>query len=327
LLPAAALVAVAASSLLPSPVAAADSATPPAPPLKAMVAERLGYPADARLLIIHADDLAGMHSINRATFEALEKQWISSASIMVPCPWFPEVVRFAREHPEADLGIHLTLNSEWTGYRWGPVSSPTLVPSLLDADGYLPLIEEFVARRANPAEVERELRAQIERATDAGIRITHLDSHMATLFWTPDFFEVYARLGRSYGVPVLVAHADRTPPLEGSRSSPSILVDRILSIDVGVAPEAWLQAYKDMLAPLPPGVYQLIVHLGHDDAESQGATWDHPNWGAAWRQADYDLVRSAQFQEFLREQRFVIVGWRELSRALPESYGAARDNL
>src|SRR4030081_139929 len=86
------------------------------------IQERLGYPASARLLVIHADDLGMNHSVNRATFEALEKGWITSASILVPCPWFPEVTKWAKEHPSADVGIHQALNSEWTTLRWGTVS-------------------------------------------------------------------------------------------------------------------------------------------------------------------------------------------------------------
>ena len=96
------------------------------------VQERLGHPASARLLILHADDLGMSRSVNRATFEALEKGWMTSASVLVPCPWFPDVARWAKAHPEADLGIHLALNSEWTAYRWGPLSSRDKVPSLLD---------------------------------------------------------------------------------------------------------------------------------------------------------------------------------------------------
>src|SRR5207253_7795759 len=140
------------------------------------IAERLGYPANSRLLIIHADDVGMMRSVNRASFEALEKGWVTSASILVVCPWFPEVTRFARAHPDADLGIHLALNSEWTSFRWGPVSHGTLVPSLLDDEGYLPLVEETVLAKARPKEAERELRSQIDRALAAGIRITHLDA-------------------------------------------------------------------------------------------------------------------------------------------------------
>ncbi len=149
------------------------------------VQERLGYPANARLLVIHADDLGMNHSVNRAIFEALDKGWVTSASILVPCPWFPEVVRYAKNHPDADLGIHQALNSEWNDFRWGPVSSKDKVPSLLDALGYLPLDTPEVAKSAKVSEVETELRAQVDRAQAMGIHLTHLDSHMGTLFATP----------------------------------------------------------------------------------------------------------------------------------------------
>src|SRR5882757_8739077 len=141
------------------------------PPSKT-VQELLGYPATARLLVIHADDLGMNHSVNRATFEALEKHWITSSSILVPCPWFPEVARFAKTHPDADLGIHLALNSEWTDFRWGPVSSRDKIPSLLDKEGYFPLLETDVGSHAKPKEAESELRAQIEKAQSAGIPIS-----------------------------------------------------------------------------------------------------------------------------------------------------------
>src|SRR6266481_7623964 len=123
------------------------------------VQERLGYPASARLLVIHADDLGMNHSVNRATFEALEKGWITSASILVPCPWFPEVARWAKDHPNADLGIHQALNSEWTDLRWGPISGAGRVPSLVDASGYFPSDTPDVAKNAKMPEVEYELRA------------------------------------------------------------------------------------------------------------------------------------------------------------------------
>ena len=232
------------------------------------VQERLGHPASARLLILHADDLGMSRSVNRATFEALEKGWITSASILVPCPWFPEVAKWAKAHPDADLGIHLALNSEWTGYRWGPLSSRDKVPSLLDPDGYLPLVETTVVARARPAEVDVELRKQIDTARAAGIRISHLDSHMATLFRTPELFAVYRRLGADYGLPNLI---ERLGERGGDASAFSVgpqvdaLVDRVVSINPGVTAAGWQAAYEKMLAPLPPGVYQLIVHLAYDD--------------------------------------------------------------
>jgi hypothetical protein len=249
-------------------------------------------------------------SVNRATFEALTQGWITSASVLVPCPWFPEVARFAREHPEADLGIHLALNSEWTGYRWGPVAPWDEVPSLLDAEGYLPLLETTVAQQARAAEVERELRAQIEKARGAGLRLSHLDSHMNALLGAPALIDVYRRLSAEYALPILDAELPAELLPKEQR-----LIDQILSIGPGVPAAEWRGAYERMLAPLGPGVYELIVHLGYDDDEMRGATWDHPDWGAAWRQADLDLVRSPEFRGFLRDQGFVLVSWRDLARA------------
>jgi predicted glycoside hydrolase/deacetylase ChbG (UPF0249 family) len=280
------------------------------------VQERLGFPATARLLVVHADDLGMSHSVNRATFEALEKGWITSSSILVPCPWFPEVARFAASHPDADLGIHLAVNSEWTGFRWGPVSPVDAVSSLLDRDGYLPLEETAVAANARPDQVERELRAQIDRARAAGIRLTHLDSHMAALFRSPELLKVYLKLGPVYDLPLLLERtgADRSP--WAVTTDVDALVDRVVSLDApGAAPSEWPPAYEKLLTPLPPGVYELIVHLAYDDDEMRGATWDHPNWGAAWRQADFDLVKSDRFREFLSAQGFKLVGWKELGKA------------
>jgi predicted glycoside hydrolase/deacetylase ChbG (UPF0249 family) len=285
---------------------------------QASVQERLGHPADARLLVIHADDLGMSHSVNRATFEAFENGWITSASILVPCPWFPEAARWARAHPDADLGIHLAVNSEWTGFRWGPLSSRDAVASLLDQDGYFPLLETDVVGRAKPAEIDRELHAQVDRARNAGVKLSHLDSHMATLFRTAEFFEVYRKLGKAYSLPVLMERlGDR-----GGEQSPwataaqeNALIDRVVSIPQGIAKADWPDAYEKMLAPLPPGVYQLIVHLGYDDDEMRGATFDHPDWGAAWRQNDLELVKSARFRDFLRQQKFILVGWKDLAAA------------
>jgi predicted glycoside hydrolase/deacetylase ChbG (UPF0249 family) len=286
------------------------------PPAREGRAVPQDQPREARRLIIHADDLGMSHSVNRATFEALEHGWVTSASILVPCPWFPEVARWAAAHQTADLGIHLAVNSEWTSFRWPPLSGRAAVPSLVDAQGYMALEETEVTRRARPEDVRRELRAQIEFAKAAGIQLTHLDSHMATLFRTEALFDVYRGLAKEFGLPQLLerlgARGGEAAPAWAERARPDALIDRVVSIDPGVPPAQWLAAYQQLLAPLPPGTYQLIVHLGYDDDEMRGATSDHPNWGAAWRQSDFDLVRSAAFQDFLKQQRFTLVTWREI---------------
>jgi predicted glycoside hydrolase/deacetylase ChbG (UPF0249 family) len=280
--------------------------------------ERLGYPASARLLVIHADDLGMNHSVNRATFEALEKGWITSASILVPCPWFPEVARWAKQHPHADLGIHLALTSEWTDLRWGPVSGASKVPSLLDAHGYFPLDTPDVDQNAKMPDVEYELRAQIDRAKSAGIPVTHLDMHMAGMVSSAELFGVYRRLRDQYQLPLLLETTGTHGPPAGSPVHPDeIIVQHVITMEPGVASnnKAWFDWYKAQLAPLPPGVYQLVVHLAYDDEEMRGATWDHPDWGAAWRQRDLDMVQSTEFRQFLKEQGFVLVTWKDLVKA------------
>ena len=124
------------------------------------LAERLGYPANAKLLIVHADDLGMAHSVNAATIKAFESGLVNSGSIMVPCPWLPEIAAYARSHPEADLGLHLTLTSEWRFYRWGPVLSKDRVPSLLDNTGYLYPTESEAASHVQATDVESEIRAR-----------------------------------------------------------------------------------------------------------------------------------------------------------------------
>ncbi len=284
------------------------------------VQEQLGYPASARLLIIHGDDLGMLHTVNRATFEALEKGWITSASILIPCPWLPEVATWSKAHPDADLGLHLALTSEWTTTRWGPVAPQGKVPTLIDAQGYLPLTEDAAARNARPGDAEIEVEAQIARARFLGIHFTHFDPHMGALMQTPALFRIYESMGREHNVPIRVAKTDEVRVIIPGEA----LLDGKLEITPGVAPKDWLEAYKKMLAPLKPGVYHLTVHLAFDDDEMRGATADHPDWGAAWRQSDFDLVRSAEFRRFLRDQGFVLVTWKQLAKALPRGYHVTR---
>jgi predicted glycoside hydrolase/deacetylase ChbG (UPF0249 family) len=279
--------------------------------------EMLGYPKDARVLIIHADDLGMSHSVNRATFAALENHWITSASILVPCPWFPEVAQWSQSHQDADLGIHIAMNSEWTTFRWRPLSGSDKVSSLLDDKGYLPLLETDVAKKAKAEEAEIEARAQIDKARAAGIPLSHFDSHMGALFGRPDLFGAYRKMGDVYHTPVLIARVAETESVNAGENTPlsAAWIDQVVQIGTGVDKKDWTAWYEKQLAALKPGVYQMIVHLGYDDDEMRGATADHPDWGAAWRQADLDMVKSPEFQNFLKQQHFTLVGWKDLSKA------------
>jgi predicted glycoside hydrolase/deacetylase ChbG (UPF0249 family) len=281
------------------------------------VAERLGYPADAKLLIVHADDLAVAHSVDAASFDALDKGAVTSASIMVPCPWLTEAGAYAKNHPDADLGLHLTLTSEWKIYRWGPVASKDKVASLLDPAGYLWPEVAPAARSIKPEEAEREIRAQIEHAIAAGIHPTHLDTHMGTLLATPELFAVFAKLAHEYKLPFLAPRqlAERGP-LHTALAENDILLDAVIIANPSVRADAWKDFYADAIKNLRPGLTEMIVHLGYDDAELQAVTVDHPDYGAAWRQRDYNLVTSAEFKKALQDNGVILVKWKDLQKLL-----------
>lgn len=277
------------------------------------LAERLGHPASSKLLIIHADDLAVAHSVDAASFDALDKDAVSSASVMVPTPWITEVAAYARVHPDADLGLHLTLTSEWETYRWGSVESADKVPSLLDSDGTFPRDVKSVAARAKPVEVEREIRAQIERALALGIRPTHLDSHMGALFSTPELFSIYVKVAREYRLPFLALRGDPRIAPQPPLSEKDILVNAVVMAGSEVGRDQWKEFYLKSIAGLEPGLTYMIVHLGRDDSELQAVTVNHEAYGSAWRQRDYDVVTSP-FRKALRDNRVIVVTWKELRK-------------
>jgi len=282
------------------------------------VAERLGHPANSKLLIIHADDLAAAHSIDVASFDALEKGAVTSASIMVPTPWITEVAAYARAHPNADLGLHLTLTSEWDTYRWGSVSPPDKIPSLLDSTGTFPNDESIVAARAKPAEAEREIRAQIDRALALGIRPTHLDSHMGSLFTTPELIATYVKVARDYHPPLLAVRSDPNGPLGPSLTDKDVLLDAVVIASREVPRDQWKAFYLKAIADLKPGLTELIVHLGHDDSELQAVTVDHEAYGSAWRQRDYEVMFSPEFKKALRDNHVILVTWKELGKLVQQ---------
>ena len=284
------------------------------------LAERLEYDPHVRLLIVHADDLAVTHAVNEAFINSLETGLINSGSVMVPGPWFPEVAAFARAHPEADIGLHLTLTSERTAYRWGPAASRTEVPSLVDQQGYFHRTWTSETR-VNPREVEVELRAQIEKAYAAGVCPTHLDSHDHRLQMSGrDCSKLYLRLGREYDLPVFVARDWFTqfPYLQLSLAPHDVVIDHTVTIGPEIAPEQWPAYYRHAVESLRPGVTEFVIHPGLDNAELQAFSADRPSWGAAWRQRDFDFFTSEEFRALLAKHDIRLITWREIGARLRE---------
>lgn len=275
-----------------------------------------------RYVIIHADDAGMSHSVNLATIESMEKGFVSSASIMVPCPWFPEIAAYAKDHPEKDFGLHLTLNSEWQQYRWGPVAPREKVPGLLDKDGYLHRGVEAVAASAKASEVELELRAQIDRALAFGIPVTHLDTHMGALYSRPDLLETYIQLGIEYNLPMLFfRNMEKNPTsvlkypyiatkavgwtqaLDGAKLP---ILNAMHQFYSGNSLEERKLTYLKALRELKPGVTEVIIHCGVDNSELQGITSS-----SLIRDTDRQIFSDPAVLAEIRKQGIEIITWKQ----------------
>ncbi|MCC6445940.1 MAG: polysaccharide deacetylase family protein [Armatimonadetes bacterium] len=285
------------------------------------LAERLGYRADDRLLIIHADDAGMCHSVNEATTRALEKGIVTCASIMVPCPWFPEIARYAREHPEADFGVHLTLTSEWQFYRWRPVAPTGEASGLLDKEGFLPRGVEETVLKASPGEVEKEIRSQIERARSFGIRPTHIDSHMGTLF-AGKFYPVYTRTAREMNVmPMLPAPTpeiralsrqfgiDAEATAAALKKEGFVFIDTLVTGAGGDTLEERRENYYNILRNLKPGVTEIIVHLSMDDEEIRHIA---NHWQARWN--EYRIFTDPKTKDMIDFLGVKLIGYKDLRK-------------
>lgn len=276
------------------------------------VAQLLGYADDARVLIINADDFGMCHAENVATMDGLERGAFCSATIMVPCPWFEEVVAFAQRLPTADLGVHLTHTSEWETYKWGPLCGRSAVPTLVDARGHFYRDVESLYAHARLNEVERETRAQIERALAAGIDVTHLDSHMGTLQLDVNYHALYVRLAAEYRLPIRMAR--RSWMHEMGMAQIVEQADRlgVLAPDhfwYGGPPHADETAtyWTEVLRKLQPGVSELYVHAAADEPEMRAIS---DSW--AQRAADYRFFMAPGTHTLLRDLGITLIGYRPL---------------
>lgn len=279
-------------------------------------------PQGKRYVIIHADDAGMCHSVNLATIQAMEQGIVSSASIMVPCPWFKEIAAYAKAHPEKDFGIHLTLNCEWKDYRWGPVAPREKVPSLIDKEGYLWGGVTEVALTAKAEEVATELRAQVQRALDFGVPVTHLDTHMGAVVSRPDLVEVYVKLGLEFKIPVFFI---RDANVGIAATNPTIrarALDLVRQLDEANLPvldtmtqyysgepyEKKKEMYLQAITTTKPGLRYLIIHCGYNNEELQAITTSNQI-----RDIDRRVFTDPEVIEAIKKSGVEIVTWKQVS--------------
>jgi chitin disaccharide deacetylase len=288
------------------------------------IAKKLGYSASDRLVIIHTDDIGMCHASVQAFKDLWEFGTISSGAVMVPCPWFPATAQMCRENPEMDMGVHATLNAEWTNYRWGPVSTVDAASGLMDAEGYFNQWHPAVYENAKPEAVAAEVNAQIERALAAGIDVTHVDSHMGTIM-SPLFIQSYIQAAGSRRLPNMLPRMDAegmhnmmsneeavtyttimqqlesmgTPMLEGITAMPL----EHGNDHIGIA--------KKLLNELPEGITHFILHPSIDTPELRAIC---PDWEA--RVANYNAFMSDELKKFIEAGDFKLIGYREIREAM-----------
>jgi hypothetical protein len=279
------------------------------------LAQLLGYPADSKLLIIHADDMGLSHSVNSACIEAFSVKGVTCGSIMETCPWALEINKYLKEHPEVDAGIHLTLTSEWDLYKWGGVLPSDQIPSLLDSSGYFYPTVAQVGRSAKAQEAERELKAQIDRAIRMGVKPTHIDTHMGSVLANPELVKIYLSLSDQYNLPVLFPRQYLTllpADLAKEFGTKIFLIDNLFMLDRYMIKGEWIDPYKTAIESMKPGLNEMIVHLAKDDSEMKAICNGHEDYGSSWRQKDLDLVTGNEFRDLLRKNNIILIGWRQV---------------
>jgi predicted glycoside hydrolase/deacetylase ChbG (UPF0249 family) len=281
-------------------------------------AERLGYPKDTIAVILHVDDVGMSHSSNLGAMQAMESGSASSFAVMMPCPWVPEIARWLGKNTNADAGLHLTLTSEWPIYRWGPAAGKKAVPGLVDEEGCMWRSVPQVITHASADEIEMEIRAQIDRAETLGMPITHLDSHMGTLFAKPDYFMRYMKVAVEKKIPMLavgghMTHVSKNEPEAAKSLRPLVpkiwnaglpVIDDLHTGWSGLDTPAKFQAALD---ELKPGVTEFLFHASVPTDDFPLITNSHAN-----RKADLDALMSEKTKGIIKRRKIVLTTWREL---------------
>ena len=290
-------------------------------------AEKLGFPKGSKIVMLHADDIGMCSEANQAAEPYLLNDEIQSAAAMVPCPWFDEFAEWAINNPQEDIGLHLTLTSEWQTYRWGPVSDPKSVPGLIDPDGFLWHEVVGVVNHATAEEVEIEIRAQIERSIQLGYRPDHIDTHMGTLYSRADYAYVYFKAAMDYNIPAMAI--EFTPEIvEKFRGQGYPITDEMIeffnqyslpklddffSVPQGNTYEEKIAIFFQLIQSLNPGISEIIFHPSVETENLKGITnsWQQRVWEAK-------MFSDPAVIEFMQAEGIIFTNWKEMMTRFSE---------
>ena len=228
---------------------------------------------------------------------------------MVPCPKFQEMANYSKTHPEADMGIHLTLTCEWNSYKWKPILPQNEIASIVDYNGFFFESVEKLVKNFIPNEIEKEFRAQINQAIEYGIDLTHIDSHMLIAFSNYEIQKIFIALGKEFKLPVLLSNKALNPSFD-SRSE--LLVNRIYYAQPKHFSKGIDNYYREVLKSIKPGLNCLLVHVALNDKEMQEITMSQPDYGSVWRQIDYDFFTSNECHQLINNNNIKLITWREI---------------
>lgn len=292
------------------------------------VMKKLGLDVNDRALIIHADDLGMCQSTLPAFHDLTEFGLVTSGAVMVPCPWFPAAAAYFRAHPQLDIGVHITLTSEWDAYRWGPVSTRDPNSGLMDAEGYFPRTEQEIQKSGDASAAQVEMLAQVERALAAGIDVTHIDTHMGAVLH-PKFMPAYAMTALRFRLPLLALRFLDAASwmglgigLEPETAAAAAQFTRQLE-ETGVTlhdglfyttlerPEIRTEEVKRILSNLPCGLSRLYIHPQVDTPEARAVS---PDW--AGRLADYRAFMSEETAALIKSLGIQLIHYRMLREVM-----------
>jgi predicted glycoside hydrolase/deacetylase ChbG (UPF0249 family) len=281
------------------------------------IAEKLGYSEDDKLLVIHADDLGLEESVNSTSFESLKKNTVSSASVIMTTINIDEIANFSELNPTLDLGVHLTVTSEWKMHKWGGILQNKDIPSMLNSNNHFYCNKRKFTKFSNLDEVRNELQAQIDLAVSMGINISHIDSHEGALFFDPDVFKMYLNLAKRNNllafVPIQASvHFDENFP----KPDHAIIFDQFFMAEAGIKPNEMEKYYLDILDNLKPGLSQIIVHFGLDNDKMKDITQGKTNYGSLWREIDYNVMNSEKFIKSLEENNIKLINYSDLKNVI-----------